>query len=57
MPLYNTVVGVHEIEPFDKWGALYIMFRQGRHHHPNATTETEANVYTWVIYKTNWQPT
>ena len=39
-PRYNAVVGVHEMEPRCKRGALYIIFRQGRHHPQNATTAT-----------------
>ena len=30
-PRYNAVVGVHEMEPRYKRGALYIIFHQGRH--------------------------
>ena len=43
-PRYNAVVGVHEMEPRCKRGALYIIFRQGRHHPQNGTTATKANV-------------
>ena len=49
-PRYNAVVGVHEMEPCYKRGALYIYSTRG------ATKATEANVrcagcavYSWFI--------
>ena len=44
MPRYNAVVGVHEMEPHYKQGALYIYSARGATIPQNITTATEANV-------------
>ena len=44
MPHNNAVVRVHKMEPRYKLGALYVIFRQGRHPPKTATKATEANV-------------
>ena len=59
-PRYNAVVGVHEMEPRYKWGVLYIIIHQGRHHFQKQQPKPMCWLHSLcAIYKPNshWQPT
>ena len=43
-PRYNVIVGVHEMEPQYKWGALYVIFQPKVPPLKNTTKATKAKV-------------